>query len=94
MGRCNSCYAIVKKHDVTCYVCGDKVPRHVSLAANRKKISLASNILFLLSLAFSLYAFFAQEKLPLVVSLAVSATLLLLRVLADRFARQSDPLTR
>jgi hypothetical protein len=94
MGRCNSCFAVVKKHDSHCYVCGEKVPRHASMVAKRKNISLASNILFILSLGFSFYSFFAQEKLSLTVSLAVSATLLLLRILADRFWRSSDPATR
>jgi len=94
MGRCNSCFAVVKKHDTHCYVCGEKVPHHASALSRRKNISLASNILFMVSLGFSFYSFFAQEKLSLTVSLAISATLLLLRVIADRFWRPSDPLAR
>lgn len=94
MGRCNNCFAIVKKHDRRCYICAEPVPRHASLAVNRKKVSLASNLLFLASLAFTFYSFFAQERLSFTVSLAISATLLLLRILADRFTRQSDAVGR
>ena len=93
MGRCNSCYAIVKKHDLECYVCGDKIPRR-SLAAKRKEISVASNILFVASLGFSIYSFVAQERLSLTVSLAISGGLLALRVVADRLTRPSGSLTR
>jgi hypothetical protein len=94
MGRCNSCYAVVKKHDLACYVCGDRIRRPRSLAAKRKEISVASNILFLASLGFSIYSFFAQERLSLTVSLAISGGLLALRILADRLTRPSDSLTR
>jgi hypothetical protein len=90
MGRCNSCFAVVKKYEKRCYVCGEKVPHHASLAQNRKKISLASNLLFMASLAFSFYCFFAQERLSLAVSLAISGGLLLLRLLADRHTRQFE----
>lgn len=94
MGRCNSCYAVVKKHDLECYVCGDKIPRRRSLATKRKEISLASNILFVASLSFSIYSFFAQDRLSLSVSLAISGGLFALRILADRLTRPSDSLTR
>jgi len=90
MGRCNSCYAIVKKHDRCCYVCGDRVPRRASVVQSRKNISLASNLLFMVSLAFSFYCFFASEKLSLAVSLAISGGLLGLRMLADRHTGQSE----
>jgi len=93
MGRCNNCFAVVKKQDHCCYICGDRIQRSNSLAANRKPISLASNLLFLASLGFSFYSFFAQEKLSLAVSLAISTTLLLLRILADRMTKP-DSLSR
>jgi hypothetical protein len=94
MGQCTSCYAIVKKHDFECYVCGDKIPRRRKLAAKRKEISAASNILFLASLGFILYSFFAKEELPLARSLAVSGGLLVLRIVADKLTRPSGSPTR
>ncbi|HMD48897.1 MAG TPA: hypothetical protein VKG79_07355 [Bryobacteraceae bacterium] len=94
MGRCNSCFAIVKKHDLECYVCGDKLPRRRRLAYKRKEISVASNILFLASLGFIFYSFFSKEELSLATSLAVSGGLLVLRIVADKVSRPSDSATR
>ncbi|HYK16853.1 MAG TPA: hypothetical protein VEV37_02475 [Bryobacteraceae bacterium] len=94
MGRCASCHAIVKKHDLECYVCGDKIPRRRKLAAKRKEISVASNILFLASLGFIFYSFFAKEELRLATSLAISGGLFVLRIVADKFTRPSDSLPR
>jgi hypothetical protein len=94
MGRCTSCYAIVKKQDLECYVCGDKIPRRRKLAAKRKEISLASNILFLASLGFIFYSFLAKGELPLATSLAISGGLLVLRIAADKLTRPSGSPTR
>jgi len=90
MGRCNSCFAVVKRTDSKCYVCGDAVPRHASLVTKRKNISLFSNILFLISLGFTLFSFISEHKLSLTVSLAVSGTLLGLKIIADRFAKHRE----
>ena len=94
MGRCSSCFAVVKKHDLECYVCGDKIPHRRSRSVKRKEISVASNILFLASLAFIVYSFVAKEELPLATSMAISGGLLVLRILADKFARPSGSPTR
>jgi hypothetical protein len=94
MGRCNSCFSIVKKTDLKCYVCGDAVPRHASQVTKRKNISLFSNILFLISLGFTLFSFISEHKLSLAVSLAVSGTLLGLKIIADRLAKRSESYVR
>jgi len=90
MGRCNACFAIVKKADSKCYVCGEAVPHYASLATKRKSISLFSNVLFLISLGFTLFSFISEHKLSLAVSLTVSGTLLGLKIIADRFAKRSE----
>ena len=93
MSRCDACYSIITKKDSVCYVCGQKVPRYASLVSSRKRLSLFSNILFLISLGFTGFCFFSDRKLPLPLSLAVSCTLLALKIIADRYANQSEERT-
>lgn len=73
-----------------CYVCGDPVPEYVQPLSTKKELSLFSNLLFVVSLGFSLYSFLSEHKLSLAVSLAVSGSLLLLKVLADQYAKHSS----
>jgi hypothetical protein len=94
MGRCTACFAVVKKTDSRCYVCGDPVPRYASQVTKRKSISLFSNILFLISLGFTLFSFISEHKLSLAVSLGVSGTLLGLKIIADRIAKNSENYAR
>jgi len=51
---------------------------------------LFSNVLFLISLGFTGFSFLSDHKLPLAYSLAVSCTLLALKVVADRFSKQAE----
>ena len=90
MSRCNACYSVITKRDSTCYVCGEKVPRYASLASNRKNLSLFSNVLFLISLGFTGFSFLSDHKLPLTYSLAVSCTLLALKIVADRYSNRAE----
>jgi hypothetical protein len=82
--RCDSCNGLIKKTDEVCYTCGDKVPDYVREVSARQQISLLSNIVFLASLAFSLFSFLSDRPLPLTISLIVSAGFLLLRIFAER----------
>ncbi|HUJ48598.1 MAG TPA: hypothetical protein VLW25_00305 [Bryobacteraceae bacterium] len=93
MSRCDACYSIITKKDSVCYVCGQKVPHYSSVASTRKRLSLFSNILFLISLGFTGFSFFSDHKLPLPYSLAVSCTLLALKLVADRYASQAEERT-
>jgi len=93
MSRCDACYSIITKKDSVCYVCGQKVPRYASLVSSRKRLSLFSNILFLISLGFTGFCFFSNYKLPLPLSVAASCTLLGLKIIADRYANQSEERT-
>ncbi len=93
MSRCDACYSIITKKDSVCYVCGQKVPRYANVASARKRLSLFSNILFLISLGFTGFCFFSDHKLPLPLSVAVSCTLLALKIVADRYANQSEERT-
>jgi len=90
MSRCDSCYSIVTKRDSVCYVCGEKVPRYASLVSTRKRLSWFSNVLFLVSLGFTGFSFFSEHKLPLPYSLAVSCSLLALKVVADRYSNRAE----
>ncbi len=90
MSRCDTCYSVITKKDKVCYVCGEKQPYYSSLVSTRKRLSVFSNILFLLSLGFTGYSFFSDHKLPLPISVAVSCTLLALKLLADYHASHAE----
>lgn len=88
MTRCLSCHSIVSKSDLVCYGCGDRVPKRTKLELKAKPVSTVSTIVFFASLGLTAYSFFADQKLPFSVSLAVSASLLLVRIIADRVANK------
>jgi hypothetical protein len=92
MGRCIYCHSVVTKDEDSCYVCGDRVPRQGKVAAvNRPPVSALTNAVFLAGLAYTAYSFFGPHKLPLPVTVAISSSLLLVRILAQRIAsRKSD----
>jgi len=72
-----------------CYICGDSVPRRLKEAAKRRAVSPLTNVVFLASLAFTAYCFFAEHKLSLPMTLAISCTLLLIRIVAERLANKN-----
>jgi hypothetical protein len=83
---------VVTKDEDSCYVCGDSVPRQGKTAVvNRAPVSALTNTVFLAGLAYTAYSFFGPHKLPLPVTVAISSSLLLIRILAQRIAnRKSD----
>lgn len=85
MARCLYCYNIVTAKDDYCYHCGDRVPKFADVA-KRRPVSGWTNLVFVGSLAFTGYCFLAEHKLSLPLTIAVSCTLLLLRVLAEYIA--------
>ena len=90
MPRCVSCNTIVTKHDIVCYGCGDPVPKS-HRPFQPKRISKVSNILFIASLGLTAYSFLSEYKMPLWLSIGLSATLLIVRIIADKVAdKDSD----
>jgi predicted amidophosphoribosyltransferase len=89
MGRCVYCHSVVTKDEDYCYVCGDSVPKQPK-AAVKGPVSALTNVAFLASLAFTAYCFFAQHKLSLTVSLAISLALLLIRILAEGLTNKNS----
>jgi hypothetical protein len=90
MPRCVSCNTIVTKHDLVCYGCGDPVPKS-QRPFQPKRISKVSNILFIASLGLTAFSFLSEYKMPLWLSIGLSATLLIVRIIADRVAdKESD----
>ena len=90
MGRCVYCHSVVTRHEDYCYICGDSVPKQKITAVRRRPVSALTNTVFLASLAFTFYSFFATHKLSLPVTLAISGSLLLLRVLGERLANRNS----
>jgi hypothetical protein len=93
MGRCIYCHSVVTKTEESCYVCGDSVPKQAKAAVvQRQPVSPLTNLVFLAGLAYTAYGFFGPHKLPLPVTVAISCSLLLIRILAQRMAgRKIDP---
>ncbi len=89
MGRCIWCHSVVMKDEDYCYVCGDNVTKDGKVVVKRRPVSAFTNLVFLASLAFTAYCFFAVHKLSLPVTLAISCTLLLIRILAERLASKN-----
>ncbi len=90
MDRCIWCHGVVAKTDKQCYVCGDRLQKYVSFAEKRRPVSTLTNIVFLASLAFTAYCFFAEPKLSLPVTLTISSALLLIRIAAERLINKNS----
>lgn len=90
MGRCIYCHSVVTRDEDFCYVCGDSVPKQVKSAVKQRPVSGLTNLVFLASLVFTAYCFFAVHKLSLPVTLAISATLLLIRIFAERLVNKNS----
>jgi hypothetical protein len=89
MGRCIWCHTVISKSDKCCYVCGDRLPNYGRLAVKRRPVSALTNLMFVASLAFTAYCFFAEHKLSLPATLEISSALLLIRILADRLVNKN-----
>lgn len=90
MGRCIWCHGIVKRTDEYCYICGDSLPKQASSVEKHRQVSALTNIVFVGSLTFTAYCFFAEHKLSLPVTLTVSSALLLMRILAERLVNKTS----
>jgi hypothetical protein len=90
MGRCTYCHSVVTKDEDYCYVCGDSVPKQPKTRVRRQSVSAFTNLVFLASLGFTFYCFFAEHKLSLPVTLTISTALLLIRILAEQLANKNS----
>ena len=89
MGRCIYCHSVMTREEEQCYICGDSVPKRLQVAVKRQAVSPMTNVVFVSSLAFTAYCFFGEHKLSLPVTLAISSTLLLVRIIAERIAKKN-----
>jgi hypothetical protein len=91
MSRCIYCHGLIGKDEDNCYVCGDKVPEHLRVKARRRQpVTGLTNVIFLVSLAFTAFCFFAEHKLSLPVTIGISSALVLLRLGAERLAAKKS----
>jgi hypothetical protein len=90
MGRCTYCHSVVTKEEDYCYVCGDSVPKEPKAALRRQPVSTFTNLVFLTSLGFTFYCFFAVHKLSLPITLTISLALLLIRILAEQLVNKNS----
>lgn len=90
MGRCIYCHSVVANDENHCYVCGYSVPKEPKAVVRRQPVSAWTNLVFLASLAFTFYCFFAEHKLSLTVTLVISSALLLIRILAEQLSNKNS----
>jgi hypothetical protein len=83
---------VVTKDEEQCYVCGDTVPQRNrgTARAKQRPVSGLTNVVFLASLGFTAYCFFAQHKLSLPMTIAISSSLLVIRILAEKLASRNS----
>jgi hypothetical protein len=79
---------VVTRQEDFCYICGDGVPKQKKRELKRRQVSTLTNLVFLASLAFTAYCFLSIHKLSLPITLGISASLLLMRIFADRLANR------
>jgi hypothetical protein len=72
-----------------CHVCGDRSPK-AKTAVKQRPVSALTNLAFLASLAFTAYCFFGEHKLSLPMTLAISASLLLIRIFAEKAVNRNS----
>jgi hypothetical protein len=89
MGRCVYCHSIVTRQEDSCYACGDRVPKQARATLKQRPVSPLTNVVFMASLAFTAYCFLAEHKLSLPVTLTISASLLLIRIIAERLVNRN-----
>jgi hypothetical protein len=89
MARCRFCFNVITAKDEYCYNCGDRVPTFPD-AVKRRPVSGWTNVVFIASLAFTAYCFFVEHKLSMPLTIAVSCTLLLLRILAEYIVNRTS----
>jgi hypothetical protein len=56
----------------------------------RSPVSPFTNLVFMTSIAFTAYCFLGEHKFSLPVTLAISSTLLLVRIIAERLASKNS----
>jgi len=66
------------------------LPKYTSFAEKHRPVSALTNLVFLASLTFTAYCFFAEHKLSLPMTLMISSALLLIRILAERLVNKNS----
>lgn len=96
MQRCLYCHGAIAKNEDYCHFCGDRSPKQakatpatpkttaVSKPAKGSAVSNATNVVFGVSLAVTAYCFFVEHSLSLPIAIAMSSTLVVIRLLAER----------
>ena len=99
MARCYDCNGVITRGDEACYVCGTEVPGRKKRFWQSKRapqpaapITPISNLLFIASIALTLVSFLSSSRMTMPVSVTLSASLFLGRIIADRCALRRQEL--
>ena len=88
MARCAYCFSVVSRDEAHCYNCGDSKPIS-RVTVRHRPLAAWSNSVFIVSLAFTLYFFLVERTLSLSLTVAISFTLMLLRLVAEWIAKRN-----
>lgn len=99
MSRCKDCNSVITRNDSECYVCGVPVQGRKRWAGRSNKAPKAappvtplSNLLFVASIALTLFSFLAPDKIPVSVGATLGGLLFVARIASDRYAQRQQRL--
>jgi hypothetical protein len=98
MARCKECYGVIARTDSECYLCGLPVSGRNWWARRKKEapstapVTPLSNLLFVVSVALTLFSILVPNKIPVSVGATLGGILFVVRIAADRFAQRQQRL--
>jgi len=98
MARCKECYSVITRTDAECYICGLPAPgakRSFWRRIQEPKLAPVtpmSNMLFVASLALTVFSFVAPNTMPVSVGATLGGFLFVARIVSDRIALRNQRL--
>jgi hypothetical protein len=92
MARCKECHSVITRNDSECYICGVPVLKKPFWIRRENEavpvITPMSNVLFVISLALTLFSLCAPSKIPVSAGATLSGILFVARIVSDRIAQK------
>ncbi len=103
MARCKECNSVITRMDSDCYICGEPVPGRKGWAWRKKEakatipkpkppVTPFSNLLFVVSIALTLFSILAPNKIPISIGATLGGVLFVARIVSDRIAQRQQRL--
>lgn len=98
MARCKECYGVITRTDSECYICGLRVSARNTWTWRKKEAQPAapvtpfSNLLFVASIALTLFSFLEPNRIPVSLGATLGGMLFVARIVSDRIAQRQQRL--